>query len=70
VATNVQNRNPSPKYLANIQADRRAFLKRSALHVLAGGALFALGERTFAAPDSKRPIIDAHMHVWANDQQR
>ena len=70
MATNVQNRNPSPISLADIQADRREFLKRSALHAMAGGALFALGERTFAAPDSKRPIIDAHMHVWANDQQR
>ncbi len=32
--------------------------------------MLVIGERAFAAPATRRPIIDTHMHVWANDQKR
>lgn len=52
---------------------RRAFLKTAASHAMAVGALpvtLALGHRASAAPARQRPLIDAHMRVWANDQKR
>jgi predicted TIM-barrel fold metal-dependent hydrolase len=53
--------------------DRREFLKASSSQAIAVGALpvtLALGNRALAAPLADRPIIDAHMHVWANDQKQ
>lgn len=55
------------------QTDRRQFLQTSAARALAAGTLpaaLALGKRACAAPSTQRPVIDAHMHVWANDPQQ
>ncbi|MBI3839041.1 MAG: amidohydrolase [Planctomycetia bacterium] len=48
-------------------------MKTSASQAVAVGALpltIGLSNRAFASPRTERPIIDAHMHVWANDQKR
>ena len=53
--------------------DRREFLKAAASRAMAVGTLsgsLALAHRAGAALGIERPIIDAHMHVWANDQKR
>jgi predicted TIM-barrel fold metal-dependent hydrolase len=53
--------------------DRRRFLQASASRAIASAALpatLALSRRALAAPTTERPIIDAHMHVWANDPRR
>jgi predicted TIM-barrel fold metal-dependent hydrolase len=50
--------------------DRREFLKWSAF--CAAGSLAATtraSHEVLYAADGKRPIIDTHMHVWANDQR-
>jgi predicted TIM-barrel fold metal-dependent hydrolase len=49
--------------------DRRRFLKTAANSAMAVSALpIALTAR--AAPDTKPPIVDTHMHVWGNDPRR
>jgi predicted TIM-barrel fold metal-dependent hydrolase len=53
--------------------DRRGFLKAAGRSAAALGAVptvLALGDRAAAAPHDKPPIIDTHMHVWANDPER
>lgn len=73
MANNVPHSNPSPHALRDIRLDRRKFLKKSALQTILVGAspaMLAFGERALAAPGSHRLVIDAHMHVWSNDQQR
>lgn len=58
---------------AQRNCDRREFLKTSASWATTVGALplaSALGRRAVAAPRTAGPIIDTHMHVWANDPQR
>lgn len=53
--------------------DRRDFLKTCPWPALAAGALpgaLALGQRALAAPRVQPPVIDTHMHVWADDQRR
>lgn len=53
--------------------NRRDFFSDAASRALAIGALpatLALADRALAAPGVERPIIDAHMHVWANDPKR
>jgi predicted TIM-barrel fold metal-dependent hydrolase len=54
-------------------ADRRAFIQRSAAGALSLGvfpAALSQVSRAPAAEPARRPIIDAHMHVWSNDKQR
>jgi predicted TIM-barrel fold metal-dependent hydrolase len=48
------------------------FLKLSASGALAAGMPAALAprRRALGADPTQRPIIDAHMHVWANDPKR
>ena len=61
---------PSRSGLANRKTRRRDFLKSAANQVMAAGALpamVAMSHRAVAAPQVERPVIDAHMHVWAND---
>jgi len=73
VSKRVRKRIPSIQDQANTAADRREFLKRSVLPAIVAGAapaMLALGQRAVAGGDSQRLVIDAHMHVWANDQQR
>src|SRR5438067_1603162 len=53
--------------------DRREFLRTSASRAVAVGAAsatLALANPASAAPRIERPIIDTHMHVWANDPAR
>ena len=73
MAKSMQPRNPSPHALADTQMQRREFLKSSTLQAIVAGAspaVLAFGEQAVAGGDSHRLVIDAHMHVWANDQQR
>lgn len=51
-------------------AERREFLKRSARVALGLPAAVACERRSVFAAPNKRPIIDTHMHVWANDAKR
>ncbi len=57
---------------ATRKADRRGFLKTAAFQAMTIGALPSAltGNRASAATWAARPIIDTHMHVWANDAQR
>jgi predicted TIM-barrel fold metal-dependent hydrolase len=60
---------PMPKPVT----DRRGFLRFAASRTMALGALsgsLALANRAWAATRIDRPIVDSHMHVWANDQKR
>jgi predicted TIM-barrel fold metal-dependent hydrolase len=69
----VQRRQSPCQSLSQKQSDRRDFLKTAACQTAALGApsvVLALANRALAAKGSERPIIDAHMHVWANDSQR
>jgi predicted TIM-barrel fold metal-dependent hydrolase len=56
------------------QLDRRAFLAglaRSAATAGTAAAALALGPRTGGADrEDKAPLIDTHMHVWADDTER
>lgn len=78
MAKPVQSRKESRRAGAVIQANRREFLQESVLQAMLAGvapAMFApymvaSGKRAVASEDSHRLVIDAHMHVWANDQQR
>ena len=73
MAKNVPFWKQSPQAVAATPADRREFMKRSAWQAIVVGAapaVLAFGEQAVAGGDSLRVVIDAHMHVWANDQQR
>jgi len=53
--------------------DRRDFMHTAAHSVVAAGTLpvlFAASEPAQAATAAKPPVIDTHMHVWANDPRR
>ena len=53
--------------------DRREFVHasfRSVAALTAAESLLNQGERVIAAPSPTFPIIDSHMHVWANDSTR
>ena len=51
--------------------DRRKFLSAATSRALGVCALPGLvASRAQAAPAAPRPIVDTHMHVWANDQKR
>ena len=69
----VSQQRSSHNTVAETGTDRRQFLKTLASHAAAISALpvaLAATTPTLAAAPIKRPIIDAHMHVWANDPQR
>ena len=52
----------------NAAIDRRGFLATAALGALP--AAIAWNDVAHAVPEAKRPVIDTHMHVWANDLKR
>ncbi|HEX3726075.1 MAG TPA: amidohydrolase family protein [Pirellulales bacterium] len=54
----------------NISPSRREFMKAVGGTLALRVASVEQISRTCAASDPKRPIVDAHMHVWANDPQR
>jgi predicted TIM-barrel fold metal-dependent hydrolase len=68
--------NQQPAFVADRparRADRREFLLTAAGRAAAIAALpaaFTAAESAHAAVAAERPIIDAHMHVWASDLQR
>jgi predicted TIM-barrel fold metal-dependent hydrolase len=49
--------------------DRRAFM-RSAVAIGALPAALTVSDQAHAAPSGEPPIIDTHMHVWANNPLR
>ena len=54
-----------------VKLDRRDFVKSAAQSALALGALpSTLCRGATAAASNSAPIIDTHMHVWANDPNR
>lgn len=69
----MQHQRPAQNILAEPSGDRREFLKALAHRAAAIGVLpagLALSEHAASAAPVERPIIDAHMHVWANDPRR
>ena len=55
------------------EISRRRFLKatgKSSLAIIGLPAALSANDRAAIAPAIKRPVIDTHMHVWANDPQR
>jgi len=55
------------------QIDRREFVKTATRSAVALGALpaaLALSDRAEAVATNASPIVDTHMHVWANDPDR
>ena len=59
--------------LNNPAFDRREFLQTAARSTAAFGAgagAICLADHAVAAAKAKPPIIDTHMHVWANDSKR
>jgi predicted TIM-barrel fold metal-dependent hydrolase len=57
---------------ASAQPNRRAFLRTSALAAatVATRTILSPTKSASAAPPARRPVIDTHMHVWANDPKR
>lgn len=49
---------------------RRDFLKRALAPAAALPWALSVDRPSHAAPPTTRPVIDAHMHVWASDLQR
>ena len=59
--------------VAEPKIDRRSFLKtaaRSAVAVSTVPIALTVGDRGCAGEKIKPPVIDTHMHVWANDPRR
>ncbi|MBX9788181.1 MAG: amidohydrolase [Pirellulales bacterium] len=73
MTNSVEPRRQLPDAVAVTQTGRREFLKSTVLPAIVVGtapAMLALGQRAVAGGPPRRLVVDAHMHVWANDQQR
>lgn len=55
---------------ARFGLDRRRFLRKTGCAMLSSAAAIELADRVRAAPAPGRFVVDAHMHVWADDPQR
>ena len=73
VVKSVPDQNSSPHVRAEARSDRRV-LEAIGIAGDRGGDFTGVARACPTAPsrpaDSRRVVIDAHMHVWANDQRR
>jgi predicted TIM-barrel fold metal-dependent hydrolase len=69
----MESHNAFPTTTIESNIDRRTFMQSVASSTAAISALpavLSLSDRVHAAPSAKPPIIDTHMHVWANNPLR